>query len=52
MENSERMVDKRDRGMNLVPPVYKLLSAATGGAKEGQFDIHALTGIRTKGPML
>ena len=28
--------------MNLSPPVYQLLSAITGGAKDGQFDIHAL----------
>ena len=38
-------VDKWERGMNLAPPVYQFLSAATGGAKDGQFDIHALPGI-------
>ena len=38
-------VDKRDRGMNLAPPIYQILSEATGGVKDGQFDIHALPGI-------
>ena len=41
-------VDKRDRGMNLVPPVNHFLSAATGGAKNGQFGIHALPAIQTR----
>ena len=31
--------------MNLAPLVYQFLSAATGGAKDEQFDIHALPGI-------
>ena len=39
---------KRDRGMNLALPVYQFLSAATGGAKDEQFDTHALPGIRTR----
>ena len=30
--------------MNLAPPVYQFLSSATGGAKDGQLDIHALPG--------
>ena len=33
--------------MNLSPPVYQFLSAATSGAKNGQFDMHALPGILT-----
>ena len=41
-------VDKRDQGLNLAPPVYQFLSAATGGVMDGQFDIHALPGIRTR----
>ena len=31
--------------MKLAPNVYQLLSAATDGAKDGQFDIRALPGI-------
>ena len=34
--------------MNLAPPVYQFLSSATGGAKDGQLEIHALPGIRTQ----
>ena len=34
--------------MNLALPVYQFLSAATGGAKDGQLDIHTLPGIRTR----
>ena len=30
--------------MNLAPPIYQFWSAATGGAKDGQLDIHALPG--------
>ena len=41
-------VDKRDRGMNLAPPIYHFLSAVTGEAKDGQLDIHDLPGIRTR----
>ena len=41
-------VDKRDRGMNLAPPVCQFLSAATGGAKDRQLAIHALPGIQTR----
>ena len=32
--------------MNLAPPVYQFLSAATGVAKDGQLDIYALPGIQ------
>ena len=41
-------VDQHDLGMNLAPPVYQLLSAATAGAQDGQLDINALPGIRTR----
>ena len=41
-------VDKRERWMNLVSPVYLFLSSAIGVAYIGWFDIHALTGIRTR----
>ena len=34
--------------MNLAPPVYQFLRAATGGAKDGELDIHALARIRTR----
>ena len=34
--------------MNLAPPVYQFLRAATGGAKDWQLDIRALLGIRTR----
>ena len=33
--------------MNLATPVNQFLSAATGGAKDGQLDMHA-SGIRTQ----
>ena len=33
--------------MNLAPPVYQFLYAVTGGAKDGQLDIHG-PGIRTQ----
>ena len=46
MENSLRLgSDKRNRGMNLAPPVNQFLSADTGGAKDVQFDIHDLPGF-------
>ena len=47
-ENSERLGrqarPRSEPGTSRLP----VLSAATGGAKDGQFDIHALLGIRTR----
>ena len=45
-------VDKRDRGMNLAPPVYQFLSTATGGAKGRTARHPCLTRDSNPGPLV